>query len=226
MVSDLRHWFRLQVCLLRRDASRAGSWTRSRARVVCLRKALSEFLTWVSRWTSYSDSGSRVQDPPRPSLFPSRTPSFSRTGSDGAMSITQRELAFAAKTQVFTRNFRHLLPVPRFLVRGPFLSGQSKPKDTKPKDRIKYWNIVPGDYVKLRGDSKGTVHEVHRINKLSNRVILKREINKAVSILHASDVHQASQVLGCVCVGLCPRSTGNDRRVCSVFAVSAAPRKV
>ncbi len=97
------------------------------------------------------------------------------------MPITARELSYAAKTQVFTRNFRHLLPVPRFLVRGPFMHGQSKPKDTKPKDRIKFWNIVPGDFVKLRNDSKGTVHEVHKINKLSNRVILKREINKAVS---------------------------------------------
>ncbi|RDX53093.1 hypothetical protein K466DRAFT_492051 [Polyporus arcularius HHB13444] len=95
------------------------------------------------------------------------------------MPITARELSYAAKTQVFTRNFRHLLPVPRFLVRGPFMHGQSKPKDTKPKDRIKFWNIVPGDFVKLRNDSKGTVHEVHKINKLSNRVILKREINKA-----------------------------------------------
>ncbi|KAI0773813.1 hypothetical protein C8Q74DRAFT_1266795 [Fomes fomentarius] len=93
--------------------------------------------------------------------------------------ISAKELAYAVTTQAFTRNFRHLLPVPRFLVRGPLLPGQSRPKDTKPKDRIQYWNIVPGDFVKLRGDTKGTVHEVFRVNKLSNRVILKREINKA-----------------------------------------------
>ena len=97
------------------------------------------------------------------------------------MSITAKELAYAATTQVFTRNFRHLLPVPRFLVRGPFMPGQPKPKDTKPTDRIKYWNIVPGDFVRLRGDTKSVVHEVFRVNKLSNRVILKREINRAVS---------------------------------------------
>ncbi|TBU42148.1 hypothetical protein BD309DRAFT_963789 [Dichomitus squalens] len=95
------------------------------------------------------------------------------------MSITYRELASAASTAGFTRNFRHLLPVPRFLVRGPFMPGQPVPKDTKLKDRIKYWNIVPGDFVKLRGDTNGTLHEVHKVNKLSNRVILKREINKA-----------------------------------------------
>ncbi|PIL36731.1 hypothetical protein GSI_00420 [Ganoderma sinense ZZ0214-1] len=95
------------------------------------------------------------------------------------MSITSRELAYAATTGSFMRNFRHLLPVPRFMVRGPFLPGQSVPKDTKPKDRIKYWNIVPGDFIKIRGETNGPVHEVHRVNKLSNRVILKREINKA-----------------------------------------------
>lgn len=97
------------------------------------------------------------------------------------MSITAKELAYAATTQPFTRHLRHLLPVPRLLVRGPFMPGQPVPKDTKPKDRIKFWNIVPGDFVRLRGDTKGTVHEVHRVNKLSNRVLLKREVNKAVS---------------------------------------------
>ncbi|KAI0771479.1 hypothetical protein BD413DRAFT_548891 [Trametes elegans] len=95
------------------------------------------------------------------------------------MSITAKELAYAATSQVFTRSFRHLLPVPRFLVRGPFMPGQPKPKDTKPKDRIKFWNIVPGDYVRVRGDTSGTIREVHKVNKISNRVLLKREVNKA-----------------------------------------------
>ncbi|KAI0676810.1 hypothetical protein C8Q78DRAFT_1073588 [Trametes maxima] len=95
------------------------------------------------------------------------------------MSISAKELAYAATSQAFTRNFRHLLPVPRFLVRGPFMPGQPKPKDTKPKDRVALWNIVPGDYVRLRGDNKNTIHEVHKVNKLSNRVLLKREVNKA-----------------------------------------------
>ena len=97
------------------------------------------------------------------------------------MSITSKELAFAASSKALTRNFRHLLPVPRFLVRGPLMPGQSRPKDTKPKDRIKFWNIVPGDFVRLRGDSQKAIHEVHRVNKLSNRVLLKREVNRAVS---------------------------------------------
>ena len=94
------------------------------------------------------------------------------------MSITWKELATAATSKVYTRDFRHLLPVPRYLIRAPRLPGQTAPKDTEPKDRIKFWNIVPGDFVRLRGDTSGSVHEVQKVNKLSNRVILKREDNK------------------------------------------------
>ena len=36
--------------------------------------------------------------------------------------------------------------------------------------------------MKLRGDTNATVHEVHKVNKLTNRVILKREVNKAVRV--------------------------------------------
>ena len=46
-------------------------------------------------------------------------------------------------------------------------------KSVKPKDRIKWWNIVPGDQVRLLGDTEGTIHEVLSINRLSNRVFLK-----------------------------------------------------
>lgn len=46
-------------------------------------------------------------------------------------------------------------------------------KAAKPQDRIKYWNIVPGDRVRIIGDKGGQVQEVAKINKLSNRVYLK-----------------------------------------------------
>lgn len=46
-------------------------------------------------------------------------------------------------------------------------------KAVKPRDRIKYWNIVPGDRVRIIGDKEGQVLEVFKINKLSNRVYLK-----------------------------------------------------
>lgn len=46
-------------------------------------------------------------------------------------------------------------------------------KSSKPKDRIKYWNIVPGDQVRIRGEESKTIYEVLSINRLSNQVRLK-----------------------------------------------------
>jgi len=46
-------------------------------------------------------------------------------------------------------------------------------KSAKPKDRIKYWNIVPGDQVRISGEETKTIYEVMSINKLRNQVRLK-----------------------------------------------------
>ncbi|EMD41089.1 hypothetical protein CERSUDRAFT_111663 [Gelatoporia subvermispora B] len=73
----------------------------------------------------------------------------------------------------WTKDFLHLLLVPRFVAQRKGAKAIAKP--TKPKDRIKYWNIVPGDQVRLLGDKEGGIHEVHMINRFSNRVFLKRE---------------------------------------------------
>ncbi|OCH93582.1 hypothetical protein OBBRIDRAFT_771313 [Obba rivulosa] len=73
----------------------------------------------------------------------------------------------------WTKDLLHLLPVPRFVAQRKGAKAICKP--VKPKDRIKWWNVVPGDQVRLLGDKTGTIHEVHLINKFSNRVYLKRE---------------------------------------------------
>lgn len=41
------------------------------------------------------------------------------------------------------------------------------------KDRIKKWNIVPGDLVRVRGDRDHTIREVFGVNKFKNRVYFK-----------------------------------------------------
>ncbi|OBZ71921.1 Cell division cycle-related protein res2/pct1 [Grifola frondosa] len=82
-------------------------------------------------------------------------------------------------TTPWTKHFRHLLPAPRWLVqRRNRVQGDPVVKVVKPKDRIKYWNIVPGDQVGLLGDSTRAIHEVHKVNKLTNRVYLKKEVDK------------------------------------------------
>ena len=68
-------------------------------------------------------------------------------------------------------NFNHLRSIPRaWLIRRS--KYDAKLKSVRVTDRIKFWNIVPGDHIRLRGDDN-TIHEVLSINRLSNRVFLK-----------------------------------------------------
>lgn len=73
----------------------------------------------------------------------------------------------------WTTNFNHLRRVPRHLK----LSKDHDPFDPKvlqlthiPKDRIKFWNIVPGDFVRLRGRYGNKLREVYKIRRLENIV--------------------------------------------------------
>lgn len=85
---------------------------------------------------------------------------------------TRLQLVRGATTSPWTTNFRHMLPFPkkwmkRVTFRDPVI------KSVRPGDRIKYWNVVPGDQIRLLGDKTNTLHEVLSINKVSNRVFVK-----------------------------------------------------
>jgi hypothetical protein len=84
-----------------------------------------------------------------------------------------RTAAFNATTKnPTTTNFNHLKSFPRaWLIRKSKF--EPRLKSVRPADRIKWWNIVPGDNIRLRGDKDSTIHEVLSINRLSNRVFLK-----------------------------------------------------
>jgi len=84
-----------------------------------------------------------------------------------------RSSAFNATTKnPATTNFNHLKSLPRaWLIRKSKF--EPRLKSVRPSDRIKWWNIVPGDHVRLRGDKDSIIHEVLSINRLSNRVFLK-----------------------------------------------------
>ena len=76
----------------------------------------------------------------------------------------------------WTRDLRHVKAVvPRIWNKQRVGFMLPKFKDVKPKDRIKWWNIVPGDQVRVVGDQDGLIHEVSGINKFSNRVYLKMQ---------------------------------------------------
>ena len=88
------------------------------------------------------------------------------------MPITAAQVRAAITSNPLTKDFRHLESFPtnylkRYSFKDPVV------KAVKPQDRIKYWNIVPGDRVRIIGDKEGQVLEVSKVNKLSNRVYLK-----------------------------------------------------
>lgn len=86
--------------------------------------------------------------------------------------LTRRTALNATTKNPALCNFNHLRRIPRaWLVRQT--KHDPRLKSVRVTDRIKFWNIVPGDRIRLRGDEDNTIHEVLSINRLSNRVFLK-----------------------------------------------------
>ncbi|KAJ7367937.1 hypothetical protein DFH08DRAFT_829826 [Mycena albidolilacea] len=75
----------------------------------------------------------------------------------------------------WTTNFNHLRRVPRHLKKTSKYMHDSFDPDKKfsfhiPNERIKFWNIVPGDFVRVRGRYGNKLREVFRIRRLENIV--------------------------------------------------------
>ncbi|KAH8119926.1 hypothetical protein DFH11DRAFT_1721825 [Phellopilus nigrolimitatus] len=87
--------------------------------------------------------------------------------------VSRSEAAKVFVTSKSTTNFRHLLPVtkPRHIVVPNPLD--RTPKPVLPKNRIKWWNIVPGDEVRVMAEKNARIREVKGINKFSNRVYIE-----------------------------------------------------
>ncbi|KAL5519230.1 hypothetical protein ACEPAH_913 [Sanghuangporus vaninii] len=109
----------------------------------------------------------------------------------------QKTVARSTATKIFitsrsTTDFRHLLSVPKPR-RGQERSPLEKWKEpVLPKDRIKWWNIVPGDQVRVMAEKEGTIREVKGINKYNNRVYI--EGDKKRSDFDDTDVRSVYQV--------------------------------
>jgi hypothetical protein len=98
--------------------------------------------------------------------------------------LTRRNALNATTKLGITTHFNHLRSIPRaWLIRRS--KHDPKLKSVRPADRIKWWNIVPGDQICLRGDPDSALHEVLSINRLSNRVFLK---NTAVGFISFTPV--------------------------------------
>ncbi|KZS97569.1 hypothetical protein SISNIDRAFT_449089 [Sistotremastrum niveocremeum HHB9708] len=83
-----------------------------------------------------------------------------------------RILAQSTTTNAATTNLRHMQPVPKHLTHTRKL-GIQKFKLSATKDRIKWWNIVPGDFIRVRGKEDEGIKEVMAVNKWKNWVYLK-----------------------------------------------------
>lgn len=75
----------------------------------------------------------------------------------------------------WTINFDHLRRLPRHLrvnKNSQIDSFDPTKKDTThvPKERIKFWNIVPGDRVRIRGRYGNKLRDVWKIRRLENIV--------------------------------------------------------
>jgi len=86
--------------------------------------------------------------------------------------LTRQQLIHGAVNSPWTTNFRHMEGFPKKWLKRTSMR-DPKIKSVRPKDRIKYWNVVPGDQIRLLGDKTNTLHEVLSINKVSNRVFVK-----------------------------------------------------
>ena len=86
--------------------------------------------------------------------------------------IARWQVLKATTVNPFIRDFRHLLPCPR---RWFKIQDWANPRvqAVRPQDRIKYWNIAPGDSIVDRLDTTKTVEQVLAVNRFSNKVYLK-----------------------------------------------------
>jgi len=71
----------------------------------------------------------------------------------------------------WTRNWQHLTPLRR--QKPTRMSPAQAPTPVPVKDRIRQWNIIPGDRIRIRGDKESVIQEVLGINRYRNLVFLK-----------------------------------------------------
>ncbi|KAH9077486.1 hypothetical protein EDB83DRAFT_2350290 [Lactarius deliciosus] len=131
------------------------------------------------------------------------------------MPLSAAQIRGAITSSPWTKDFFHLQPFPlSHLKRYSF--EDILVKAAKPKDRIKYWNIVPGDRIRIIGDKEGKLLEVAKVNKLSNRVYLKGATAKTEGGL--KNVHYSRCQLFIGEFEFPPRGTAIEARTLPVFA--------
>ncbi|EAU84311.1 hypothetical protein CC1G_01307 [Coprinopsis cinerea okayama7 len=131
--------------------------------------------------------------------------------------FTRRAAIDATTTSPYLTNFNHLLPIPKAWRHRRSLQ-DPKLKSVRTRDRIRCWNIVPGDQIRLRGDKSNTLHEVLSINRLSNRVFVKGAVNTSDSDVTKNKNYHYSRCQLFVGNYEFPSESGIGKEVKPVFA--------
>jgi len=93
--------------------------------------------------------------------------------------LTNKSLQSAAVQTPWTSNLRHLLPVARSLLRGRGIQPAQRREVRKVvplNQRIKWWNVVPGDQIRILGDKTNRLYQVSEVNKLQNKVSVRNTV--------------------------------------------------
>jgi len=90
------------------------------------------------------------------------------------------QLSVISKIQRYpwTKSFLHLSELPRSERKAVYKDPKSRGKYdgiVAVKDRIKQWNIIPGDLVRIKGEGN-KLREVFGVNKFKNLVYIKTSL--------------------------------------------------
>ncbi|KAI0698922.1 hypothetical protein BC835DRAFT_1412933 [Cytidiella melzeri] len=131
-----------------------------------------------------------------------------------------RHTALLGSSSIYTRSLRHAKAVLPRLWSKRVAWADPHLKHVKPKDRIKWWNIVPGDQIRLRGDTESVLREVQSVNKLTNMVYLRREteLHKTNAATQSQGVHYSKCQLFIGKHQFPPEEGSSEPKVLPVFA--------
>jgi hypothetical protein len=62
--------------------------------------------------------------------------------------------------------------------------------------RIKWWNVVPGDQIKIIGDKTNQLYQVSQVNKLQNKVFVKNPVRGYILLLFSFQVYSTGVIGG------------------------------
>ncbi|KDQ14100.1 hypothetical protein BOTBODRAFT_159628 [Botryobasidium botryosum FD-172 SS1] len=126
-----------------------------------------------------------------------------------------------------TRNFRHMIPLSKRARR--LMPKKALKKEVPVDDRIKYWNLVPGDRVRIKGENKDKIVTILSVDKFKNQLLLKGitrgGADKKDSPAFAARVHYSNVQLHIGKFEFPPKPGSDEPEIRDVFATRLSTSK-